>query len=505
MLDDASTKIRSAHVDRLYVRRPHPFRSARFVTTFACFAIALIWSIVYGLPPKSRVHDPGPLSDAHGQWQNDCRRCHDGADAGGIFKNASLAVSDSACLQCHDGAVHAQSQTHFVSADQSRSSNCVACHIEHKGGAALAANHDLTCVQCHGNLSSEMNGATSNVANRIVAFDVNDKHPTFGQSLAQKDGKLVDPTVLRFNHKKHMDLSEINSNCVLCHEPRDPAPNAKPQAAKTAPPWKTMKDRAMNASASSDGRYMQPISYERHCQSCHELKLPTSDIAIAHEDMRLVRAQIASFTAADLRGIAEAKPAERARPGQRALKSKSLNEQAFDKVRSSLSEEKLKQLTDALAAAPNATTQPTTPDANLVELFVAYSAGTSCSYCHDMQGDVPALAKSKDTLLAHVPTQIPDSPRRWFTASQFDHRAHRGMKCTDCHGQATSSSLTADLMQPQIDTCVKCHRTEERNQTLADTAPSNCITCHQFHDRRTESWGNGKLSMLEAAARSSPQ
>jgi len=31
--------------------------------------------------------------------------------------------------------------------------------------------------------------------------------------------------------------------------------------------------------------------------------------------------------------------------------------------------------------------------------------------------------------------------------------------------------------------------------------PSNCITCHQFHDRRLEHWGNGKLSLHEFAGK----
>jgi predicted CXXCH cytochrome family protein len=506
LLDEASTKIRSAHVDRLYVRRPHPFRRARWITTFVCFAVALVWSIVYGLPAKSRVHDPGPLSTAHRQWQNDCRRCHDGGDSSGAMKNVSLAVSDNACLQCHDGAIHQMNQAHFISADKMRSANCVSCHVEHKGGEALAANQDQTCVQCHGNLGSEMNGAKTEVTNRVVAFDVGEKHPKFGRPL-EREGKLVDPTVLKFNHKKHMVLDAIQSNCVVCHEPRDPSPAAKPpfdkaqdkQAARCAPPWKTAKDRSMDAIASSDGRYTQPINYERHCQSCHELKLPISETRIAHADMSLVRGQIASFTPADLRGIAEAKPAEKPRPGQRAAKPKSLNEQAIEKVRASLDAEKLQKLNEAIANAPGATTQPTKPDANLVELYVAYSAGTSCVYCHEMQGDVPALAKSSDALLASVPTQIPDSPRRWFTASQFDHRAHRGMSCVSCHAAAVTSTETSQLLQPNIDACVACHRTDEHNQQLADTAPSNCITCHQFHDRRLESWGNGKNAMSAPA------
>jgi len=100
-----------------------------------------------------------------------------------------------------------------------------------------------------------------------------------------------------------------------------------------------------------------------------------------------------------------------------------------------------------------------------------------------------------------VPTQIPDSPRRWFTASQFDHRAHRGASCISCHEGATNSTKTEELLQPNIETCIVCHRSEQNKPALADTAPSNCITCHQFHDRRLEHWGNGKLSLHEFAGK----
>lgn len=505
MLDETSTKIRSAHVDRLYVRRSHPFRSARLITTFTCFAIALIWSIVYGLPSRSRVHDPGPLSSAHRQWQNDCNRCHDGGEANGALKKVSLAVSDSACLQCHDGAVHQMNQTHFIAANKSRSANCVTCHVEHKGGEALAANRDQTCVQCHRDLSSELKGVASQVSNAILAFDSN-KHPKFGRALEEKDGKPLDPTVLKFNHAKHMDKPEIQRNCVLCHEQRQPSPDTRPVADKTPPPWKTSKDRPIDAIASSDGRYTQPINYARHCQACHELKLPGSEVPIAHEDMSIVRAQLQSMTAADLKGIGEFKTPEKPKPGRPALKPKSPNEQAMEKVQAVVSqwpEDKQQKLAASITSASEATTQPTKPDANLVELFVSYSAPNSCSYCHDMTGDVPALATTRDALLTSVSTQIPDSPRRWFTASQFDHRAHRGASCVSCHGDAITSTKTEQLLQPNIETCVTCHRSEHDKPALADTAPSNCITCHQFHDRRLERWGNGKLSLQEFSGKSS--
>ncbi|CAN5563609.1 hypothetical protein BH09PLA1_BH09PLA1_01090 [soil metagenome] len=518
MFDESSTKLRSAHVDRLYVRRRHPFRSARFVCTFSAFAIALAWSILYGLPARSRVHDPGPLSSAHQQWQNDCRRCHNGIDSGapGIFKRASLAVSDSACLQCHDGAIHQSGQTHFISGDKSRSSNCVACHLEHKGGEALAANQDQTCVQCHGNLSGELAGAKTQVSNAIMAFDLN-KHPKFGRSLQQQDGKPLDPTVLKFNHALHMNRPEIQSNCVLCHEQRQSSPLAKPHAEKTPPPWKSAKDRSTAAIASSDGRYTQPVSYERHCQSCHPLTaLPGSEMTIAHEEMSLVRAQLRSASFTELKGVGEFKPAPKPPPGRRAEKAKSANELAIEKIAAGLNRlpeekravamERLEKLSATMTGAADPTTKPSTPaDPNLIELYVAYSSSISCSYCHEMQGDVPALATSAENLLASVPTQIPDSPRRWFSASQFDHRTHRGMTCIACHADALTSTTTEALLQPNIENCVTCHRSDEGARHLADTAPSNCITCHQFHDRRLEKWGNGPLTLTDFAGKTANQ
>lgn len=526
MFDDTSTKLRSAHVDRLYVRRPHPFRSARFVTTFACFAIALVWSIVYGLPKQSRVHDPGPLSSAHRQWQNDCQRCHDGKGATGVLQKASLAISDSACLQCHDGAVHQMNQTHFISVDKSKSANCVTCHVEHKGGEALAANRDQTCVQCHRDLSSELKGVASPVTNAILAFDVN-KHPKFGRSLEQKDGKPVDPTVLRFNHKIHMAQTEIQSNCVLCHEQRQPSPHATPYVSKAPPPVQTLKDRAMNAIASSDGRYMQPINYARHCQSCHELKLPDGT-PIAHESMEIVRAQLRGMPAKSLASLmaAQAKapvgrklPASQIKtPNQLAISKLTTNIEAWqDEEKKSPTMAHLQRLEEqlkALAPPPaTASTEPTslapatpaTPDPSLAEFFVAFVATDSCWKCHDMQGDVPALAKDTGSILASLPTQIPDSPRRWFVASQFDHRVHRGATCIACHTEAKESTKTETLLQPNIETCVICHRSNQDKPALADTAPSNCITCHQFHDRRLEGWGNGKLSLKDFAGKSSGQ
>lgn len=520
MLDDASTKIRSAHVDRLYVRRPHPFRRARMITTLACFAAALAWSIGYGLPARSRVHDPGPLSSAHQQWQQDCRKCHDGAEsrAWSVLKPASLAVSDSACLKCHDGAAHHQAQTKFISNDLQRATQCAACHVEHRGGAALAANQDQTCIQCHGTLSNQLKNNPSRVSETVVAFNLNKAHPAFGKALEWREVPKsepkrkapVDPTVLKFNHQKHMTMPQINNNCVLCHDARDPSPLRKPQQpqdelAKRVPPWMSNKDRSPGAIASSDGRYMRPISYERHCQSCHPLNAFGKDrpTTLVHESMSMVRMQLAQLGFDDLRAAGEYQPGTPARGPKRGEPAKSANRAAIDRVRSALDllppdkrtqpQAQLDQLTTKLTGAADPTTQPSVAaDPSLIEMYVAYVAPNRCTYCHNMEGVVPALAKSLTARFATVPTQIPDAPRRWFPASQFDHRAHRFMSCVSCHTGALNSSDTEQLLQPTIETCVACHRTEERKQRLANTAPSNCITCHQFHDRSKERWGNLK-------------
>jgi predicted CXXCH cytochrome family protein len=131
-------------------------------------------------------------------------------------------------------------------------------------------------------------------------------------------------------------------------------------------------------------------------------------------------------------------------------------------------------------------------------------------------------------------TGIPDAPRVWFPNSQFDHHAHRGLSCVSCHADALKSQFTSDVLMPKMVDCVACHhngdvslavRTEigERQNrflgTIKDSraaastqsadgaaapasgaggatdaaslavvsdvaAPSNCVTCHVYHDRR---------------------
>jgi predicted CXXCH cytochrome family protein len=53
------------------------------------------------------------------------------------------------------------------------------------------------------------------------------------------------------------------------------------------------------------------------------------------------------------------------------------------------------------------------------------------------------------------------------------------MTCSDCHA-SRQSQTSGEVLIPGIETCVKCHGSE--NASLR--AQSTCITCHVFH--RTE-------------------
>jgi hypothetical protein len=91
----------------------------------------------------------------------------------------------------------------------------------------------------------------------------------------------------------------------------------------------------------------------------------------------------------------------------------------------------------------------------------------SCKECH-------ALSFSSG---ANVPAVAPAAiPGRWFQRASFDHESHEMLKCGECHGHATESRETSDVLLPGIATCRKCHNSS------ADAAESRCFECHAYHD-----------------------
>jgi predicted CxxxxCH...CXXCH cytochrome family protein len=155
-------------------------------------------------------------------------------------------------------------------------------------------------------------------------------------------------------------------------------------------------------------------------------------------------------------------------------------------------------------AAP-ATTQPAAsatatwaPDPPVVAFYAAYlpdiQGAQGCAQCHTMKEDpaAPKPIEGAPALLVTAPTGIPSSPRHWFKKSVFDHRAHRNVTCVDCHSRAETSTLTTDVLSPNLAwtaangamrSCADCHHAPNAD---GRGATSNCQSCHVYHDRLQE-------------------
>jgi len=316
----------AARIDRTYFQRPHRWRRFRLSMVLLATAAAILFVVLTAVGGKGElIHNPGRLASVHATFQNDCAKCHDGCDeTGKPTGKFSKAVSDSACLKCHDAGIHHPNSATMITMDKTRnppvarSSNCASCHMEHRGQAALVSTSDLLCVQCHVNLGEgnrTFKTPAAEVPLKATAFNIDD-HPHFGRSL-MVGGKAVDPTVVRFNHKKHItgdpasktapaidDKHADMRNCTFCH---DPSP-----AAAASMTWETGKS-AFEIPGSEPGkspetlidgsgehRSMTQVNYVKDCKVCHDLgTLPGTDMAIPHGDMNEVRKVILSWVADD--------------------------------------------------------------------------------------------------------------------------------------------------------------------------------------------------------------
>ncbi len=156
-----STKKLAQRIDLNYFKRLYPIPRWRRLLSYACVAIGLVWLGWGAVAGKQQAFNAGPLAHSHSLFTRNCSVCH-------VAKAAfAKAVTDQACLACHDGAMH-QAQQMFTPA-------CTECHVEHRGAFRLEAVRDQSCTQCHSNLQTK-SGSTK-VARTVASF-AND-HPEF--------------------------------------------------------------------------------------------------------------------------------------------------------------------------------------------------------------------------------------------------------------------------------------------------------------------------------------
>jgi len=160
----------SERFDLRYVREHHWHDVWPRRIGLIAMALAAGWVGASWLRADFSMYSAGPLTTAHAVFADDCSQCHQpDPERSGFW----LPVQDSACLRCHVAPAHHPHQSMFVgepgpfTASGARgsggvgahavrmSSNCAACHVEHKG-----PNHDLRmisdnhCIQCHKDLNA---------------------------------------------------------------------------------------------------------------------------------------------------------------------------------------------------------------------------------------------------------------------------------------------------------------------------------------------------------------
>ena len=525
-----TAKSAAERVDPSYVRRSVRGRVIMIGASFLLIGAVIVWWRV-SASRNAVFYSPGPLSHVHALWNTNCEQCHE-RDAKGGF---SHAVSDVACLKCHDAAVHDPHQATMVTQRAEpqtgkRSSDCTFCHQEHRGRDQLVVRDEQSCLSCHRAIG-KFTATQPHIQPAVTRFALA-KHPAFGRELTAspqltaQSQALRDPTPLRFTHQKHMQRSLPGNGpaltCASCHTP--------------------------------DGRYMQPVSFERHCMSCHRpAVLLGAELPVPHVRLDLLRPLLREYANREsqmrevlaempldaqnaalsetkkvvgpppLRKVrtvivtrtAEEWAAHQARPFWDGLMRWYADEgnhlQGIEETRAAINRERKKagDLNEGKAADKKIDPEipPELRQERAIEFYVAHSKDDhesyKCSLCHSLSDDRDALkflqanagtpmagdvvsayrSTTQPAAVETLPTGIGAGPRRWFPHSVFDHNAHRALECLSCHAQAQTSNNMAEVMLPKLEDCVICHRPGD---ATGPGAGDGCMTCHVFHDRTLE-------------------
>src|SRR5436190_4590226 len=222
------TKGVAQRLDLDYLRRPSRFRDLRRTLTWVAPLAAAVLSLPFliGVGKIGKVFSNGPVSRAHTIFESNCQACH---------TQAFSAVSNQACLQCHDGPSHPAKA--IDTAKLIKEPGCAECHVEHRGGD-LAEVSDRHCTTCHAALAGHATGLDIKSV-KITAFREG-RHPGFPRL------GLIDTRPLRLNHAAHMPSQpkavrgmKLPMKCTDCH----------------------------SAAAGGD---LEPVTFQKHCASCHK-------------------------------------------------------------------------------------------------------------------------------------------------------------------------------------------------------------------------------------------
>ena len=184
------------------------------------------------------------------------------------------------------------------------------------------------------------------------------------------------------------------------------------------------------------------VNFDDNCAECHRPTIPNSDrVTLPHGDLESLVSHVKKYYSSVIvdSTLLEKKEGRRIlrRPGQ-----KQPNKPETGSPRS------FKEMSDSA-----------------IKEIVYY---TGCNTCHEIVNEsgrdsgISMLVKAVDKI-------------HWYNRAVFNHETHSD-NCSDCH-DAEFSESSFDLLLPEISTCKSCHDGPFR---LTSTAPSDCVTCHQF-------------------------
>lgn len=454
-----------------YFRRRRLFRGlwrglVGIALLLSCLGIG--WTFWAG---KYTVYQAGPLSTSHALFNNDCGKCH--IQAFPVLNRlwtsdaAVRSVPDSACQQCHAGPRH-----HECAAQR----NCAGCHHEHRGHPALARITDNQCTNCHADLTCD-NGKIPDFVRHITAFSEG-QHPEFR---LWRDGTPTEPGALRFNHKVHLQkLLDIDRK--QWEAQKEALRKAGVSPCETEIPKKQVRLECQTChQMDAAGRYMMPVSYDRHCKECHPLGVQL--VGEWNDSQRRIACRFSE------------RPAPHPAIGETA-----------EAVRAALRE----RLTRFILAKPNKPLlgaaeapepqrplpgwnrgEPVPPrefawvNRQLERIeHVLFDGGGGCLHCHREKTDP---AQRPNGLPEYQP---PGVKRIWYEHSVFSHLSHQSLRCEQCHENSTSSEKAGDVLLPRVETCLRCH-----NEQRPAGARSDCVECHTYHDAKLKRQFRGEKTI----------
>ena len=340
---------------------------------------------------------------------------HIGDDCSVCHEEPFVQVRDSACLACH-----AYTTGHAEDAEVGR---CQACHKEHNEPAALVLSENSLCADCHAEVQP-----IDSVSGLLAAEDFSDGHPQFRVTMLVPDAaagtwtenrigldepQLAEQSNLEFPHDKHLAVDGV-----------------------TGPDGNVVLECDSCHVAEQGGRFLLPVRMDEHCHGCHSLEF--DELApgrqVPHAPIAQVRTALREYYAARLlTGRLQREPdaAPLRIPGEAKLTAAAREETLAAANR--LAGERLEALLESV-----------------------------CTGCHVLETDGHAGQAVSPIRLT----------QRWMPKAHFSHASHQaGLECADCHAAGTSTT-SADVLMPKIDSCRECHR-----RNLAST----CTDCHDFH------------------------